>query len=141
MTWGDIGLERKALTIQAKDGWRPKDYEVRHIPLAARALKVLHELPGKREPRQPVFPDGRGERFNADSLTHRFAALMRELKMEGSLHSLRHSFASHLVMSGTDLYTVSKLLGHSSIKTTEIYAHLAPDFLKAAIGRLEVLLT
>ncbi len=40
-------------------------------------------------------------------------------------------------MSGTDLYTVSKLWGHSSIKTTEIYAHLSPDFLKAAIERLK----
>ena len=40
-------------------------------------------------------------------------------------------------MSGADLYTVQKLLGHSSIKTTEIYAHLAPDFLRAAMDRLK----
>jgi len=53
-----------------------------------------------------------------------------------SLHTLRHTFASHLVMNGTDVYTVQKLLGHSSIKTTEIYAHLAPDFLKAAVQKL-----
>lgn len=139
-TWRDIDLERKVLTIQAKDGWRPKDYEVRHIPLAAQALKVLHESPGPHEPQKPVFPDGTGETLNADSLTHRFAALLRELKLDGSLHSLRHSFASHLVMSGTDLYTVSKLLGHSSIKTTEIYAHLAPDFLKAAVERLDFII-
>jgi site-specific recombinase XerD len=39
-------------------------------------------------------------------------------------------------MNGTDIYTVQKLLGHSSIKTTEIYARLAPDFLKAAVERL-----
>ena len=40
-------------------------------------------------------------------------------------------------MNGTDIYTVQKLLGHSSIKTTEIYAHLAPDFLKAAMEKLK----
>lgn len=137
LTWRDIDLERKVLTIQAKDGWRPKDYEVRHIPLAAPALKVLQESPGRHEPQGLVFPDQAGGMFNADSLTHRFAALLRGIKLDGSLHSLRHSFASHLVMSGTDLYTVSKLLGHSSIKTTEIYAHLSPDFLKAAVERLK----
>ena len=97
LTWRDMDLERKVLTIQAKDGWRPKDYEVRHIPLAAQALKVLHEIPGKREPQQPVFPDGRGERFNADSLTHRFTALLRELKLDGSLHSLRHYSACRII--------------------------------------------
>jgi site-specific recombinase XerD len=40
-------------------------------------------------------------------------------------------------MNGSEIYTVQKLLGHSSIKTTEIYAHLAPDFLKAAVEKLE----
>ena len=39
-------------------------------------------------------------------------------------------------MSGGDLYTVQKLLRHSSIKTTEIYAHVAPDYVKAAMQRL-----
>jgi site-specific recombinase XerD len=45
------------------------------------------------------------------------------------LHTLRHTFASHLVMSGVDLPTVKKLMGHSDIQTTMIYTHLAPDHL------------
>ena len=65
------------------------------------------------------------------------AEYLRHSRASATPYSLRHSFASHLVMSGTDLYTVSKLLGHSSIKTTEIYAHLSPDFLKAAVERLK----
>jgi integrase len=97
LTWRDLDLERKLLTIQAKDGWRPKDYEVRHIPLAAPVLKVLHESPGRREPQKPVFPDRTGGILNADSLTHRFAALMRELKLDGSLHSLRHYSACRII--------------------------------------------
>ncbi len=45
-------------------------------------------------------------------------------------HGLRHTFASHYVMNGGSLYALSKLLGHSSIKITEIYAHLSPDYLR-----------
>jgi integrase len=52
-------------------------------------------------------------------------------------HSLRHTFASWLVMDGTPLFTVSKLLGHSDIGMTMRYAHLAPDHLRLAAGCLE----
>ncbi len=52
------------------------------------------------------------------------------------IHSLRHAFASHLVMSGVDLLTVQKLMGHSDIQTMMIYSHLAPDHLNGAIEKL-----
>jgi site-specific recombinase XerD len=52
-------------------------------------------------------------------------------------HDLRHTFASRLVMSGVDLYTVSKLMGHQSLAMTQRYAHLATDYLKSAVLALE----
>lgn len=51
-------------------------------------------------------------------------------------HTLRHTFASHLVMADVNLRTIKELLGHSDIKTTMIYAHLAPEHLKGAVERL-----
>ena len=53
------------------------------------------------------------------------------------IHSLRHTFASHLVMKGVDLPTVQKLMGHADIQTTMIYAHLAPDHLVEAVDKLD----
>jgi len=52
-------------------------------------------------------------------------------------HTLCHTYASWLVQNGVDLYTVQKLMGHSTIAMTEKYAHLAPDNLKAAVRVLE----
>jgi site-specific recombinase XerD len=135
LTWADVDLQRRILTVQAKDGWHPKDYEARHIPMAPR----LHELL-KSRPRGEswIFATRSGGPHAGHILSRDFRKLVKLCGIKGaSLHTLRHTFASHLVMNGTDIYTVQKLLGHSSIKTTEIYAHLAPDFLKAAVERLQ----
>ena len=53
------------------------------------------------------------------------------------IHDLRHTFASWLVTEGVPLLEVSQLLGHSTIKMTERYAHLAPDSLESAVGLLD----
>ena len=52
------------------------------------------------------------------------------------VHDCRHTFASHAVMSGLDLYTVGRLLGHADIGSTERYAHLADDHVREAAGRI-----
>ncbi|MDR1235616.1 MAG: tyrosine-type recombinase/integrase, partial [Holosporaceae bacterium] len=57
-------------------------------------------------------------------------------RQKGVFHTLRHSYASRLVMENVDLYTVQKLMGHSTISMTERYSHLAPDHLKKAVNVL-----
>jgi hypothetical protein len=55
-----------------------------------------------------------------------------------SFHSLRHTFASQLVQKGISLYMVQKLMGHANIKTTEIYAYIAPEKFHGVVGVLEL---
>ena len=75
--------------------------------------------------------------FSLDGISQYFInKILKKVGLRGSLHTLRHTFASHLVQNGVDLYTVSKLLGHSSINTTEIYAHLSPNSFKSALCKL-----
>ena len=59
-----------------------------------------------------------------------------EIENLTKVHTLRHTFASQLVMQGVDLPSVSKLMGHSDIETTMIYAHLAPEHLADAVNKL-----
>jgi site-specific recombinase XerD len=52
-------------------------------------------------------------------------------------HCLRHSFASNFLMSGGHLVALSRLLGHTDLKTTQVYAHLSPDFLAEQLDKLK----
>lgn len=58
------------------------------------------------------------------------------LNFKLNLHSLRHTFASWLVQRGVSIYEVSKLLGHSDIKITEIYSHLRAEDLRTSVNQL-----
>ncbi|WBU38850.1 site-specific tyrosine recombinase XerD [Homoserinibacter sp. YIM 151385] len=81
-----------------------------------------------------LFLGARGARFSRQSawLSIRAAAERAELDLELSPHSLRHSFATHLLEGGADVRVVQELLGHANVQTTQIYTHVTADALRDA---------
>ena len=101
------------------------------LPPPARA--ILQSLPCSG---QFVFPNRRGD-GSMNDLGQRWRVLRRLAGLNDvRLHDCRHTYASHAVMSGLDLYTVGRLLGHADTASTERYAHLADEHVRKAAGRI-----
>lgn len=128
LRWADADLKRKTLTVR---GQGAKSGQTRHVPLNDSALGVLRRVRGDVAPmpKRRVFVGGE---FKKSWTTARTKADLLDFRF----HDLRHTFASRLVMAGVPLNTVRELMGHASIEQTLIYAHLAPDNLRAAVELL-----
>ncbi len=138
LEWRDVNLEQGILTL-----WDTKNGKTRMAYLTSKAKKVLQARALETD-HDLVFSSRTGGR--RVQVSKAFRKVVTELGMNDGVkdardrlvfHTLRHTFASWLVMAGTPLYTVGKLLGHSSSAMTERYSHLAPDHMKAAVSALE----
>ena len=79
-----------------------------------------------------VFLNNRGEGLSRKGMWKRFKGIASKANVDGKIHTLRHSFATHLLRGGADLRSVQELLGHADISTTQIYTHLNQDDLEKA---------
>ncbi len=82
-----------------------------------------------------VFLTRRGTKLSRKGVWKRFKEICMKAGIEGKVHTLRHSFATHLLAGGADLRSVQELLGHADISTTQIYTHVDESGLKAAHGK------
>ena len=132
LKWKDVDFKNNQIYVAPN-----KTEGHRFVPIVKELRKAL-EAHKKRAKRGAEFVINAGEdRYSPYYLSAFYTKETKEkLPFKCGLHKLRHTFASHLVQNGVDLYRVSKLLGHSSIKMTEIYAHLAPADLKSAVTKL-----
>lgn len=132
LRWSNIDLENRTLTYKADD---TKTAQTRKIPLNDRAIRELErwKLLSKSE---FLFPSN-SESGHVRNMSQTWYGVRDKVGLKNfRLYDLRHSFASKLVMHGIDLYTVSKLLGHSDISMTQVYAHLSHDHLTQAVAVL-----
>lgn len=118
----DVGED--AIRVVSNPGARTKSAKWRLVPITPGARIALEALP--REGGYVV------PRMTPYSLTRAFSRTLGRTGLDGSLHCLRHTYGSHLVMAGVPLRTVQVLMGHSTILVTERYAHLAPGHLQEA---------
>jgi len=118
----DIDSDRKMLhVVQGKGG---KD---RYIPLPDHTLMLLRHLWVTHRNPEWLFPSRNGlEAINESALQKAFRAALREsgVHKDASVHTLRHSYATHLLEAGVDLRIIQTYLGHASPSTTAIYTHL-----------------
>lgn len=146
LRWCDLDLENRRLTVARSYRSTPKSGKPRYLRLPDALLDALHQWKSlcPKTDDALVFPvrrkNGRWGMSQSTSDLLRLPALLRSAGLRvlpHPWHALRHTFASHYVMNGGNLLALQKILGHSDVKTTLIYAHLAPDFLGDEMNRVD----
>lgn len=121
LRWGDIDFKTNTIIVQ-----RSKGGKCRSIPLHPKLAEIL--IPGPVTKRV----------FDMTDFRNRLDDLREATKLSFRFHDLRHTFASHLIMSGADILVVSRMLGHSSLAVTNIYSHINASHMQDSIKKLTI---
>ena len=131
LTFDSLFLKERVIRVVGK---RRKERIVPFGEDAARWLSLYLDTArpalakGRRSDR--VFLNHLGKGISRKGVWKRFSKVRNLSGVDGKVHTLRHSFATHLLAGGADLRTVQELLGHSDIATTQIYTHVDPEALR-----------
>jgi len=132
LRWSDVDFNNSIITIQES-----KSGKKRMLPMDDTVCETLKVLPSRFK-KGYVFPSPMGEGKPLYDCRKQFSNAVKQADIHNfRFHDLRHTFASHLVMSGVDLMTVKELLGHATLTMTMRYTHLAPDHRMRAIKILD----
>jgi len=125
----DLDRERKLLRVNGGKGGKD-----RMSLLSDKALEAVDAYLIEWKPNRLLFEGQNGDVYSAQSLRAVFHAAIKKAGIDRllTLHSLRHSFATHLLEAGTDIRFIQERLGHASTRTTEIYTHVSTK----ALGKI-----
>jgi integrase len=148
LRWEDVDFERRLITVQRSWDGPTKADDVRYVPVVDVLLPLLKSW-RLRVGSGLCFPNEANNMLGESAAifqevlhrvlnTAQFPKVFRRGKERGYIvfHDLRHTFASHWMMSGGDIFKLSKILGHKSLEMTMRYAHLAPHAFAGDFGRL-----
>jgi integrase/recombinase XerD len=137
----DIDSQRMVIHIRQGKGSRDRD-----LPLTPKLLHALREYYRWKKPAMYFFPSPPGKNGESSPISGkaifnacRVAADRAGLDKTIGPHTLRHSFATHMLEAGADLRTIQILLGHGRLDRTAVYLHLSQRHLKTAVNPLEQL--
>lgn len=143
LRWIDVLLDRGVIQIAHSYGQTPKSGKWRPVPLHPALVPILRDWKRRCPQGVLVFPVvvARGQKVRMGTADD-MVSIEEFLRAAGChvpvrpWHALRHTFASHFVMAGGNLLALQKILGHSKFETTQIYSHLAPDYMAGEIARM-----
>ncbi len=134
-------IDSKNMRIKVVQGKGSKD---RFTILSQQALMELRAYYIIYKPKEYLFNGYRpGKRYSTRSIQHLMQKALIKVGLENknyTLHTIRHSFATHLVDNGTDLHTVKELLGHNNLQTTIKYLHLSSKRIDQIVNPYDALL-
>ncbi|MFC1714278.1 tyrosine-type recombinase/integrase [Candidatus Poribacteria bacterium] len=141
LQWTDIDFAQGTTTVQSKEDWHTKSYKSRTLQLTPFLRGILIQEQQRLHSEEIsclyVFT-WKGERIKQD-IRRSFGRVLRNAELDNcgvTLHTLRHTFASQLVMAGVNLREVQQLMGHQDYSTTLRYAHLSEDHVKRQVLKL-----
>jgi site-specific recombinase XerD len=137
LTAADIDSNRNVIHVRQAKGKKDRD-----VMLSPVLLEVLRIYWKNSQPRRWLFPGGRPDKpitTKAVFLMIQKTAARAKISKTVSPHVLRHSFATHLLESGTDLRSIQMLLGHSDVRTTIVYLHLSQRHIRNIASPLDSL--
>lgn len=126
-------IDSKTMLVRIEQSKGKKD---RIVTLPESILEELRNYYREFSPKEYLFEGQMGGKYSIRSTQQVFKTALKKakIKKEIGIHGLRHSFATHLLEIGTDIRFIQELLGHNSIKTTQIYTHIT-DISKSKIKR------
>jgi len=133
----DVDSQRMVIHVHQGKGGKDRD-----VPLSPKLLETLREYWRRTKPRTYLFPSPGGDAaLTSKAVWHACHDAVERAGIQKKInpHSLRHSYATHLLEAGTDLRTIQLLLGHADIKHTIVYRHLSQRHLHAAANPLDSL--
>jgi len=133
-------IDSQRMLVRVRQGKGGKD---RFVPLAPRVLELLRAYWQRQRPRPWLFPARHQQTpLPATTLQKTFKLVVRQsgIPKDASIHTLRHSYATHLLERGVSLRVIQELLGHQSPRTTARYTHLTPPTLDVVHATITTLM-
>jgi len=134
-------IDSQRMMVHVRNGKGGKD---RYVPLPQRSLELLRDYWRHERPRLWLFPEARGADRPVEGQrpykTLKAVLNQSRINKSANVHTLRHSYATHLLEAGVNLRVIQEILGHQSPRTTAIYTHLTPQMMAGFVTTVNQLM-